>query len=172
MQQSIVSIRMDENLKQKFDYVCNELGLSISAAVTVFAKQVCREGKIPFEITLGEKYEEKIYMNKPVGYRVMLYTMEDFFEQIEKDFEKLEDALEFINAECDRLFEEYGTKICFDIGILNFDSHLHAISFNDDGLSYIRDSIRTPIEYDDEMNEEYDMYLFNIISGYIKAIIR
>ena len=42
MSQSTVSVRMDEALKQEFDTVCNDLGLSMSTAVTMLAKKMAR----------------------------------------------------------------------------------------------------------------------------------
>jgi DNA-damage-inducible protein J len=41
---------MDENLKKQFDTLCNEFGMNTTTAITVFAKTVVRERKIPFEI--------------------------------------------------------------------------------------------------------------------------
>ena len=38
--------------------VCNELGLSMSAAFTIFAKKVGREHRIPFEISVDPFYSE------------------------------------------------------------------------------------------------------------------
>ena len=51
MTQINVNIRMDDELKKEFDTVCGELGLSMTAAFTVFAKTVVRQQKIPFEIS-------------------------------------------------------------------------------------------------------------------------
>ncbi len=34
-----VSVRMDENLKRDFDEICNELGLSMTTAITMLAKK-------------------------------------------------------------------------------------------------------------------------------------
>lgn len=53
-----VTIHMDENLKQQFDQLCNELGLNMSTAFNVFAKAVVREQRIPFEITVDPFYSE------------------------------------------------------------------------------------------------------------------
>ncbi len=47
-----VSFRMDDATKQKFERLCDELGMSMSTAVNVFAKQAIREQRIPFKITL------------------------------------------------------------------------------------------------------------------------
>ena len=38
--------------------VCNELGLSMSAAFTIFAKKVGREHRIPFEVSMDPFYSE------------------------------------------------------------------------------------------------------------------
>lgn len=45
-----VTIRMDEELKAQADELFNDLGLSLSSAITMFAKQAVREQRIPFEI--------------------------------------------------------------------------------------------------------------------------
>jgi len=46
-----VTIRMDKNLKVQSEALFKELGLSMNAAFTIFAKQAVREQKIPFEIS-------------------------------------------------------------------------------------------------------------------------
>ena len=51
MPQTTMSIRMDENLKKQFEMLCNEFGMNATTAMTVFAKAVVREKKIPFEIS-------------------------------------------------------------------------------------------------------------------------
>lgn len=51
MAQSILSVRMDENLKKEFDEFCSEVGLNSSVAVNLFVRTVVREKRIPFEIT-------------------------------------------------------------------------------------------------------------------------
>ncbi len=43
MSQSLITIRMDENLKKNFEFICDELGMNMSTAITLFAKTVCRE---------------------------------------------------------------------------------------------------------------------------------
>lgn len=56
MSQSTVSIRMDENLKRDFDKICNDLGMTMSTAVTILAKTMTREKRIPFEVSLDPFY--------------------------------------------------------------------------------------------------------------------
>ena len=45
-----ISVRVDEQLKKNFDSLCDQFGLSNSAALNLFMKAVVRERKIPFEI--------------------------------------------------------------------------------------------------------------------------
>lgn len=58
MAQGIVSVRMDETLKQDFDSICQELGLSMSTAVTMLAKKMTREKRLPFEVSIDPFYSE------------------------------------------------------------------------------------------------------------------
>ena len=51
MAQTNVNIRIDEDLKQEFDELCQDLGLTMTAAFTIFAKTAVRRQKIPFEIS-------------------------------------------------------------------------------------------------------------------------
>lgn len=46
-----VSFRIDEDLKQRAERALDEMGLTMSAAITVFLTKVARERRIPFEIS-------------------------------------------------------------------------------------------------------------------------
>ena len=45
-----INIRMDSDLKQQFEAFCNDVGMTMTTAFTVFAKKAVREYRIPFEI--------------------------------------------------------------------------------------------------------------------------
>ena len=49
-----VSIRMDADLKAQVDALFGELGMNMSTAFNIFARQAVREGRIPFEITINQ----------------------------------------------------------------------------------------------------------------------
>ena len=51
MAQTSVNIRIDETLKREFDSLCQDLGLTMTTAFTVFAKTAVRRQGIPFELT-------------------------------------------------------------------------------------------------------------------------
>lgn len=53
-----VSFRIDEEVKQSAERALNDMGLTMSAAITVFLKKVGREHRIPFEISADPFYSE------------------------------------------------------------------------------------------------------------------
>lgn len=56
MAQTTISVRMDSALKKDFDTVCNELGLSMTTAITILAKKMSREKRIPFDVAIDPFY--------------------------------------------------------------------------------------------------------------------
>ena len=53
-----VNFRLDEDVKKSMEQTCSELGLSMTAAFTIFAKKVGREKRIPFEVAVDPFYSE------------------------------------------------------------------------------------------------------------------
>ena len=53
-----VNIKMDEDVKKRMERACAEMGLSMSAAFTMFAKKVGREYRIPLEVSADPFYSE------------------------------------------------------------------------------------------------------------------
>ncbi len=62
MAQTNVNIRMDEQLKKDFDKFCEDIGMTMTTAICVFAKKAVREQKIPFEITADDPFYSKVNM--------------------------------------------------------------------------------------------------------------
>lgn len=59
MAQSVnVNFKLDSDIKKDMEDVCAELGLSMSAAFTIFARKVGREKRIPFEVSIDPFYTE------------------------------------------------------------------------------------------------------------------
>jgi len=56
MAQVTFSIRMDENLKRQFDALCDDFGMNVTTAFTIFAKAVVREREIPFKISSSDPF--------------------------------------------------------------------------------------------------------------------
>ncbi len=53
-----VNFKMDADDKKRMERACAEMGLSMSAAFTIFAKKVGREYRIPFEVSADPFYSE------------------------------------------------------------------------------------------------------------------
>ncbi len=88
MAQTNVNIRMDENLKQQFDCLCNELGLTMTAAVNIFAKAMVRRQGIPFEISLDVPNAETLAAIEDVNSG----------KNLSKRFHSVEELMEDLNA--------------------------------------------------------------------------
>lgn len=58
MSQTTLNVRMDEDLKRRFDAFCAEVGMNASVAVNLFVKTVIREQRIPFEISADPFWSE------------------------------------------------------------------------------------------------------------------
>lgn len=54
-----VNFKLDPTVKKKMEDVCNEIGLSMSAAFTIFAKKVGNERRIPFDLTAAPFYSDE-----------------------------------------------------------------------------------------------------------------
>ena len=53
---AMVNFRMDAELKRNMESVCREMGLTMTAAFTMYAAKVSRERRIPFEISADPFY--------------------------------------------------------------------------------------------------------------------
>lgn len=87
-----VNIRMDKNIKQQMDALCQDLGTNLSTAFNIFAKAMLRHQGFPFPVvrdisnaeTLAALAETKEIMKHPEshkGYR----NVDTMFEDILKN---------------------------------------------------------------------------------------
>lgn len=53
-----VNFKLDSDVKKRMEQACSDMGLSMSAAFTIFAKKVGRERRIPFEVSADPFYSE------------------------------------------------------------------------------------------------------------------
>ncbi len=56
MAQTNLNIRIDENLKKQLESVVDDFGMNITTAITIFAKAVVRERRIPFDIKASDPF--------------------------------------------------------------------------------------------------------------------
>jgi DNA-damage-inducible protein J len=60
MATSNLNVRIDSELKKQSEEIFNELGLTMSAALTVFLRQAVRFNGLPFEMRLNIPNEETL----------------------------------------------------------------------------------------------------------------
>ena len=157
MSQGIVNIRMDETLKRNFDYICEELGMNMSTAITIFAKKVCREKKIPFEISLNNSIEvERVGVMPKTTFRVYVFPKNEFEEAdgVIKDFDDFDEAFFYMREEINSLEEKM--KLSEDEFVNRGDINF-AIEFINPQNMY-----RQILTYDDELIYEHDNKKENI----------
>ncbi len=53
-----VNFRLDKEVKEEMEKACEDMGLTMSAAFTIFAKTVARERRIPFAVTADPFYSD------------------------------------------------------------------------------------------------------------------
>lgn len=53
-----VNFKLDSDVKKSMEQACSDLGLSMTAAFTIFAKKVGREKRIPFEVSVDPFYSD------------------------------------------------------------------------------------------------------------------
>ncbi|MCL2830381.1 MAG: type II toxin-antitoxin system RelB/DinJ family antitoxin [Betaproteobacteria bacterium] len=62
-----LSIRLDKKLKDEADQILGAMGMSLTTAISVFVRQVIRQKKIPFEISLTERESSSIAMQDAIA---------------------------------------------------------------------------------------------------------
>lgn len=58
MAQTLINLRIDEDVKKDMEETCRELGITMSAAFNIFARKMSREKRIPFEVSVDPFYSE------------------------------------------------------------------------------------------------------------------
>lgn len=86
MAQTNINIRMDDNLKQQFDHLCNELGLNMTTAFNIFAKTMVRQQRIPFEVGLDVPNAETLAaiddVNQGHGLSKSFHSVKELMEDL------------------------------------------------------------------------------------------
>lgn len=54
-----ISLRIDEDVKKNAEQVCDDIGISMSTAITIYLKTLSRERRIPFEVSGDPFYSDE-----------------------------------------------------------------------------------------------------------------
>lgn len=88
MESTNMTLRVDTKLKKQAEELFSDLGLSMSAAITVFMKQAVREQRIPFTVSRGYN-DETIQAIQNVRNR----------QNLSKGFTSVQELMEDLNAD-------------------------------------------------------------------------
>ena len=85
-----MNIKIDSDLKQDVDYICQQLGLSITDAIRIFLKKLQFERGIPFEMKLSRNsidYEPNEETKKALNSKdlIELNSIDDLWSQYEEN---------------------------------------------------------------------------------------
>lgn len=58
MATTLVNFRMENDLKKRMELICNDIGMNLSTAFTIFAKKFVQERGIPFQVKADPFYSE------------------------------------------------------------------------------------------------------------------
>ena len=83
-----INFRMDKKLKEQLELLCNELGMTMSTAFTIFAKTMVRQQRIPFEVSLSKPNADTIKAIENVEKQ----------ENLSQRFSSVKNLMEALNA--------------------------------------------------------------------------
>ena len=98
MSTTAISIRLDSDIKEQFDSLCKEFGISTNAAFNLFARTVVREKAIPFSISLTPVNEVE---NRSIAAQKALTRIQELSAQ---------EKHEWTEEEIDELIASYRRK--------------------------------------------------------------
>ncbi|MFI3174572.1 MAG: type II toxin-antitoxin system RelB/DinJ family antitoxin [Bacillota bacterium] len=86
MAKTMVNFRIDDEIKKEMEVACQEMGMNISTAFTIFATKVAREKRIPFDVCVDPFYSEsnmnalKQSIHEMENGKVVVKTMQELEE--------------------------------------------------------------------------------------------
>lgn len=84
-----LTMRIDDELKKQAEELFNELGMNMTTAFTIFAKQAVREQRIPFNITMDIPNADTVRAIEEVRNGV----------NVSRVFSSVEELMEDLNAD-------------------------------------------------------------------------
>ncbi|MBQ0104209.1 MAG: type II toxin-antitoxin system RelB/DinJ family antitoxin [Prevotellaceae bacterium] len=87
MAQSAMTVRLDSQMKSRFDELCVKFGMSANTAINVFVNAVVRTQSIPFSIATNETPGERAlrafeHARQSIDYNEPEMTLDEINEEI------------------------------------------------------------------------------------------
>lgn len=89
MAQSTITFRIDEDIKNQLNEICEALGMTVSGALTICSKMIINKGGLPFEVKLDTPSLEtlKAFQEVKEG------------KNLSREFNSVKELMEDLNAE-------------------------------------------------------------------------
>jgi DNA-damage-inducible protein J len=92
-----LNVRIDEDIKKRFDQFCADVGMTATTAVNLFARAVLREGRIPFEIAedttpsfvikdMNDTYRKLEDAERSLAAGIPAIEAKSFFSELKKNY--------------------------------------------------------------------------------------
>jgi len=62
MSMSSITVRIEDDTKRRFDYICEEIGLTPTAAINTFIRAVLRDSGIPFSLKVDKSLSQQEWL--------------------------------------------------------------------------------------------------------------
>ena len=62
MSMSSITVRIEDDTKRRFDYICEEIGLTPTAAINTFIRAVLRDSGIPFPLKVDKSLSQQEWL--------------------------------------------------------------------------------------------------------------
>jgi DNA-damage-inducible protein J len=89
MSTASLNIQIDSDLKRQSEEIFNELGLTMSSALTIFLRRTVNNRGIPFELKFDEPNKETLAVIQDV----------DFGQNMSKPFNNVKELMEDLDAD-------------------------------------------------------------------------
>ena len=89
MSTTAISIRLDSDIKEQFDSLCREFGISTNAAFNLFARTVVREKAIPFSISLTNDLDNRSIAAQKALTRIQELSAKEEHEWTDEEIDEL-----------------------------------------------------------------------------------
>lgn len=99
MRQATITIRVEPSLKKNFDSLCENFGLSVTAAFNIFMKAVVRERCIPFKIHADEPKSKEEIRDKAIKALAEMRKIVSESNQEEMSLEKINHLIKQVRDE-------------------------------------------------------------------------
>lgn len=82
-----LTVRLDGGLKRQAEAICEEMGLNMSSAVTIFLKRLVKERAIPFRVSADDHFYSPANINHLRAAAARMEAGEYVVHELDEDYD-------------------------------------------------------------------------------------